>query len=158
MEETQANAHDSCFIPTAMKVVSLLLGSAFFAASAQAQYFSDGWTPGQPAYGTGEAAAPVYTPGAEHATNSPTQPGTTGSFDFSKLFTSGPVGSLLAKAGLNFSAVNGSGELWDSRIPLITDDNFGDLIVNESLTAEEEAKRTWFIVMYVPPLFLRSKH
>ena len=128
-----------------MKLVSLLLGPVLLTASTSAQYFSEGWKPGQPAQGTQEAAAPAYTAGA--VPPSAQQGGSTGSFDLSKLFTSGPVGSLLAKAGLNFSAVNGTEEIWDTRIPLITDDNFDELIVNESLNSEEEAKRTWFLIM-----------
>ncbi|KAF7795553.1 hypothetical protein EIP86_006715 [Pleurotus ostreatoroseus] len=131
-----------------MKLVSLLLGPVLLTASTGAQYFSEGWKPGQPVQGTqdSEAAAPAYTAGAVPL--SAQQGGSTGSFDLSKLFTSGPVGSLLAKAGLNFSAVNGTEEIWDPRIPLITDDNFDELIVNESLNPEEEAKRTWFLIMH----------
>lgn len=60
------------------------------------------------------------------------------------------MGSLLGKVGVNLSAVfNATNDIWDPRIPLITDDNYDEIIVNEPLTPEEEQKRTWFIVMYV---------
>ncbi|KAJ3555875.1 hypothetical protein NM688_g2336 [Phlebia brevispora] len=131
-----------------MRVVSFLLGPVLVAACVRAQYFSEGWKPGQQAYGTGEAApaAPLYTPGAEPPINSNEQQGNKASFDFSKLWTSGPVASLLAKAGVNFS-VNATEELWDPRVPLITDNNYQEVIVNETLTAEEEERRTWFLVI-----------
>ena len=45
---------------------------------------------------------------------------------------------------------------WDERIPLITDENYGELIVNETLTAQEERERIWFLIVYVSPFrFLR---
>ena len=65
------------------------------------------------------------------------------------MLTSGPIGSLLARAGLNLSATPNITELdvWDPRVQLITDDNWDELIVNERLTEEEEERRTWFLVM-----------
>ena len=124
-----------------MKVASLVLSSLTFVASASAQYFSEGWKPGQPAYGTAEPA-PAHTPGVPRADGGST-------FDLSKIFTSGPIGSLLAKAGVNLSAAGNvtQEELWDPRVPLITDDNYEEIIVNEQLTPEEEERRTWFIIM-----------
>ncbi|EKM60062.1 uncharacterized protein PHACADRAFT_250926 [Phanerochaete carnosa HHB-10118-sp] len=127
-----------------MKVVAVVCAALACASSVHAQYFSEGWKPGQPAVSpTQDGAAPAFTPGAA-------SPGTTGSggFDLSKLFTSGPVGSLLAKAGVNLSAaMNTSVDLWDMRIPLIHDDNYDELIVHEPLTPEEELNRTWFLVI-----------
>lgn len=134
-----------------MKLVAVLSTALVCAASASAQYFSEGWKPGQAAAAqpTHDAAAPVFTPGA-----SPQQPAeATSPFDLSKILTTGPIGSLLAKAGVNLSAsLNATAqlaELWDQRIPLIHDDNYDEFIVNEELTPEEEAKRVWFMIMYV---------
>lgn len=73
-------------------------------------------------------------------------------FDLTNLLTSGPVAKLAAKAGYNIteklSEVK-SRKIWDDRIPLITDENYEDMVVNESLTADEEDKRVWFIVVSV---------
>lgn len=70
---------------------------------------------------------------------------------FAQRLANGPVGSLLAKAGLNLTAALNSSatlaELWDPRIPLIHDDNYDEVIVHEALTPEEEAARTWFLVI-----------
>lgn len=119
------------------------------AASASADYFSEGWKPGQAAP-THVAPPPAFTPGA------PAQEGeaATSPFDIQKILTTGPIGSLLAKAGINLTqSLNASAqlaELWDPRIPFVHDDNFDELIVNEQLTPEEEAKRMWFMIMCVP--------
>lgn len=42
---------------------------------------------------------------------------------------------------------------WDLRIPLITDDNFDEIIVHEQLMPKEEAKRVWLLIMYVALLY-----
>lgn len=71
-------------------------------------------------------------------------------FDLSNLLASGPVASLAARAGINISeklAEVKSRKLWDDRIPLITDDNYEEIIVNEPMTEEEEKDRVWFLVM-----------
>ena len=131
-----------------MKLVAVLSAALACAASANAQYFSEGWKPGQPVAPTEGAAAPAFTPGVQGQ-----QGQVSSTLDFSKFFTSGPIGNLLAKAGVNLSqSFNSSAilaELWDPRVPLIHDDNFDELIVNEELTPEEEKSRTWFLVMYV---------
>lgn len=129
-----------------MKPISLLCAALACAASANADYFSEGWKPGQAAAPTERAAQPVFTPGVQPEGGQAASP-----FDMSKLLTTGPIGNLLAKAGVNLSqALNTSAqlaELWDPRIPLIHDDNYDELIANEPLTPEEEAERTWFLVM-----------
>ena len=140
-----------------MRVPAVVCAVLACAASVHAQYFSDGWKPGQPAAAPSQAA---YAPDAPDAPGAaaPTQGPAAGTFDISKILTSGPVGSLLAKAGRNLSAsLNASqrmAELWDPRVPLIHDDNYDELIVNEPLTPEEEARRTWFLVMCVPAAYL----
>ena len=73
-------------------------------------------------------------------------------FDLSNLLATGPVASLAARAGINITerlATAKSHKFWDDRVTLIDDDNYGDLIVNETLTKEEEKDRLWFVVMYV---------
>lgn len=72
-------------------------------------------------------------------------------FDLTNILGSGPVASFAARAGYNITEKLSdikSRKLWDERIPLITDDNYDELIVNEPLTEEEEDKRAWFLVMY----------
>lgn len=99
---------------------------------------------------THDAAAPVFTSGGQ--AQQPAE--ATSPFDITKILSTGPIGSLLAKAGLNFSqslnATEKLAEMWDPRIPLIHDDNYDEYIVNEELTPEEEAARVWFMIMYVP--------
>lgn len=71
-------------------------------------------------------------------------------FDLTNLLTSGPVAKWAAKAGYNITekiSEAKSRKIWDDRIPLITDENYEDMVVNETLTAAEEDKRVWFIVV-----------
>lgn len=137
-----------------MKLAAVLCTALACAASSSAQYFSDGWKPGQPAaHATHDAAAPVFTSGGQ--AQQPAE--ATSPFDMTKILSTGPIGSLLAKAGLNFSqtlnATEKLAEMWDPRIPLIHDDNYDEYIVNEELTPEEEAARVWFMIMCVPAYF-----
>lgn len=70
--------------------------------------------------------------------------------DLSNLLASGPVASLAARAGINISeklAEVKSRKLWDDRIPLVTDDNYEELIVKEPMTEREEKDRVWFLVI-----------
>lgn len=124
-----------------------------FTVCANAQYFSAGWTPGQPA-STEEPSPPASTfVPAPKKTTSPllTLDGLAGLFDISNLLTLEPVASLFASVGINITekVALQKANFWDERVPLITDDNYADLIVNESLSAQEEQDRVWFIVMYV---------
>ena len=63
------------------------------------------------------------------------------------LLTSGTVASLFAKLGINITKTLERPNHWDERIPLITDDNYHDIIVNEPLADEELQDRTWAIIM-----------
>lgn len=117
-------------------------------AAAGAQYLSEGWKPGQAATPTREAAAPAFTPGAQHAGGEGAPAAPPGFLD-----------TLLAKVGLNMSAAGTTyADLWDMRVPLIHDDNYEEVIVNEPLTPEEEADRVWFLVMYVVLLSFLLDH
>ncbi|KAI9000735.1 hypothetical protein BD414DRAFT_404025 [Trametes punicea] len=153
-----------------MKLSSILLPSLLWAACASAQYFSAGWSPGQPVPPPDDAQkAPPYaqqpyeraptavpSPGPAQVPpasgNAATGVGGLASLlDVNRLLTSGPVASLFGKLGLNISqAVAQSGTtLWDPRVPLITDENYEELVVNEPLTEEEEKDRVWFIIISV---------
>lgn len=141
-----------------MKFNLALLGGVISLCSipVQAQYFSEGWKPGQPANTRAPAAnSKGWTPGQKVASpkdaastpsdGSASDSATTGGFDMDKLLV-----STLNKFGFNLSvpATAQNGGLWDERIPLITDDNYQDLIVNEEFGSEEEAeKRTWVLVV-----------
>ena len=139
-----------------MKLAGILLSSLLCAASAHAQYFSAGWTPGQKAADEQPPPEPAYTfDPAAHVASTPVPP-TAGGKQLGivdKILTSGPVSSLFGKLGLNISdaVARGSVSPWDERIPIITDENFEEIIVNEKLTPEEENERVWFLIMCVPP-------
>jgi len=42
---------------------------------------------------------------------------------------------------------------WDTRIPMVTDENWEHMVVNELLSPEEK-DRTWFMVVCVPPFLV----
>ncbi|KAH9899566.1 hypothetical protein C8Q73DRAFT_753948 [Cubamyces lactineus] len=154
-----------------MKLSSLFLPTLLCAASASAQYFSAGWSPGQPPQGvppqgqaqaaydrapTAAAAAAASTP--EYTSTPPASGGAasglgalTSLFDVNRLLTSGPVASLFGRLGLNITdAVSRSAASpWDPRIPLLSDENFEEIVVREVLTEEEERERVWFIIVSV---------
>jgi hypothetical protein len=69
------------------------------------------------------------------------------------VLTSAPVASLFSKIGIDISKTLENPDYWDERIPLITDDNYNDIVVNELLTEEEEEARTWAIIMSVLIIF-----
>lgn len=138
-----------------MKFSAFFAVSLAFVASTHAQYFSDGWLPGQET--TEQVPPPEFTPGVTPG-SSEGIPVAQESFSWSslsltKVLESSPVSSLFNKFGVNISQqlelAKARADVWDSRIPLITDDNYEDIIVNEELTPEEEEKRVWFVVMCV---------
>ncbi|KZW04157.1 hypothetical protein EXIGLDRAFT_716157 [Exidia glandulosa HHB12029] len=121
---------------------------------ASANYISQGWQPGQ-AVTTKPAAAtttsgfdPKRRPGATPAAT-PVASGPESSF-WTKLFAEGPLGNLLQSKGVNVSAAIEKARIseeWDLRIPIIYDENYAEIITNETMTAEEEKQRVWFIVV-----------
>jgi hypothetical protein len=132
-----------------MRLHTLALAALAFVAPSCAQYFSAGWTPGQ--------AVPTDTPeptssplGAETTSLPPPLQGQS-RFDLSHILSTGPVSRFFNRFGVNITerleAARGFPEIWDSRIPLVTDDNFNELIVNEELTDEEEKNRMWLLIM-----------
>lgn len=149
-----------------MKLLSLLLGSLALASTgANAQYFSDGWKPGQAA---SSAPAAAYTPGMQVPTT-PREPPKSiteqlkALLDPKTLLTYEPVAKLFQSAGINITErllaqEAEAAKLWDKRIPLINDDNYEELLFNEQLTEEEEADRIWFIVMYILLPLQKTSH
>ncbi|PBK93860.1 hypothetical protein ARMGADRAFT_1079355 [Armillaria gallica] len=124
---------------------------------ARAQYFSEGWKPGQAV--PSEVPVPTSTPFSANSQekSAPLQP-----TDLLKLFevktwlTSEPAVALFSRFGVNITERLAAAEVlpWDNRIPLITDDNYEEVIVNEELTEVEEEERIWALLMFVTTLFI----
>ncbi|KAF9782229.1 hypothetical protein BJ322DRAFT_204669 [Thelephora terrestris] len=125
-----------------------------------AQYYSAGWKPGQKVVGE-DSDAREWAPGDRPEEKTPptsdigaTPPAET-PFHWSQIFTQGPIGDALLKVGFNYSAARDEAErrmanMWDTRIPLVTDDNYEDLITNEIFPSEEEEKeRVWFLIVTI---------
>jgi len=136
-----------------LKVFGLLC----LVAVVNAQYFSAGWSPGQPTTPEAPPAA-TFTPNQQTTeTEAPKDPPTLSTIwsmlDLNKLLSTGPSVDLFSRLGINITnkleAALQESKLWDERIPMITDHNYNDLIVNEPLTEQEERDRTWVISMYV---------
>lgn len=132
-----------------------------------AQYISEGWKPGQPVVkgqtgytyqttATGNVP-PVVSDAAsaqQHSDIKTSARGLLSLLSLESLLESGPVQALFGRAGVNITekleAARAQEKIWDERIPLLTDDNYEDLVVEEKFeTLEEEKDRIWFIVMYV---------
>ena len=130
-----------------MRLVPLAFAALALVAPTAAQYFSAGWTPGQ--------AVPTVTPDSssfDPKSASLPQPRQDESrFSLSYLFSTGPAAQLFNRLGINVTerleAAKNYSEIWDGRVPLITDANYNDLIVNEVLTEEEEKSRVWLLIV-----------
>ncbi|KAJ3993690.1 hypothetical protein F5050DRAFT_1780023 [Lentinula boryana] len=132
-----------------MKVFWLPL--IFLSLNVNGQYFSEGWKPGQAV--TSESSAPLPT-GVPSGTGHSDDSQKSQQLSVDGILNSPWISSLFAKAGVNISSIASTVGLsskaaypWDPRIPLITDTNFDDMIVDEELTLEEERNRTWLIVV-----------
>jgi len=138
-----------------MKLSAAAFSLFLFVGSTNAQYFSVGWSPGQKVSSQNTPAESAVPPqpssstqtAAAAATEKLSSAWSPNSF-IERFLTSGPAAALLGSLGLNVSAAVNQ-KLWDERIQLITDDNYQDVIVNETLTSKEEKERAWVIVMYV---------
>ena|SRR6266404_3049555 len=130
-----------------MRLIAFAFIALTLAPPSSAQYFSAGWAPGQ--------AVPTVTPDIP-----PFDPKTTSlpppregesRFSLSYLLSTGPVAQVFNRFGINITerleAAKNNSEIWDNRVPLVTDDNYHDLIVNEVLTEEEEKSRVWLLIM-----------
>ncbi|KAG6891310.1 hypothetical protein C0992_009191 [Termitomyces sp. T32_za158] len=140
-----------------MRFSALSLGLYILAVtSVNAQYFSAGWTPGQPVPDpelTHAKGSIPQEPGHKVAPQRITPSSIVNFFDITTLLSSPLSVSLFSKLGINIterleSALEKT-KVWDNRVPLITDDNYQDLIINEPLTPQEEQDRTWVIVISV---------
>lgn len=130
-----------------MRLDTLALGTLALVAPSCAQYFSAGWTPGQ-AISTDAPSTSSFEP---ETRPSPPPRRSESPFSLSYFLSAGPVSQLLGRLGINLTerleAAQPDSERWDNRIPLITDDNYNDLIVNEVLTEGDEQPRVWFLMM-----------
>ena len=130
-----------------MKLDTLALSALALVAPSCAQYFSAGWTPGQ-AVPTDTPLPPSFEP-----ETTPLPPPRQGEsrFSLSYLLSTGPASQIFNRLGINLTerleAIQANSEIWDNRIPLVTDDNYDDLIVKEELTTEEEKHRVWFLLV-----------
>lgn len=125
-----------------MKLPVLLLPLSFTAFSS-AQYNSEGGQPGQQQrFDLSDASHPHAQSPAQTFHRSAEEPSQ----------TAPAVVSLFEKMGVDFTEAVPEPEVesaWDPRIPLITDENFDEVITHEELTPEEETERVWFLIMYV---------
>ncbi|THH27830.1 hypothetical protein EUX98_g6360 [Antrodiella citrinella] len=141
-----------------MKLSQVALALLACAATVNAQYFSEGWAPGKPVTQDPPLPAATQSTARRHAPP-PVKPqlslsSLTSYFDLAKVLESGPVSSLFDRAGINITervaAARASMRTittWDPRIPLITDENYDEIIVGENLTDEEKEKRSWFVIV-----------
>lgn len=140
-------------------IMKFLLPSLAFLVAVNAQYFSAGWKPGQPAHTEAVKAPPKTADSGAPVKDDKLKERISPSsllkmMDINYLLTTKPMVNLFSKAGMNISHRLAELEAvpWDTRVPLITDDNYFDLVVNETLSAEEEKDRVWAMVMYVSAL------
>lgn len=143
-------------------VLSSLLAAC---APATAQYFDEGWKPGMPV--RDQPPAQQYQgqqPFAVPPQAKPTVPSKSKTplelynqvadkISVENVLGSGPAVAIFDKFGINITdkLANASKALdvWDKRVPLITDENYEDIIVNEEMTEEEARDRVWFLIMFV---------
>ncbi|PAV21035.1 hypothetical protein PNOK_0366200 [Pyrrhoderma noxium] len=142
-----------------MKLAALGI-AAIFSSVSSAQYLSEGWKPGQvvTTSTTGQSYEPTLVTSASDGANSgqPTAKakGLASLFDLSTYLELPPVQALLGRAGVNITekleSARAAAKVWDERIPLITDYNYNDVIVEEEFdTLEEERDRVWFIIISI---------
>ncbi|KAF9462069.1 hypothetical protein BDZ94DRAFT_1290529 [Collybia nuda] len=137
-----------------MKLLAASWGILAFTAFTNAQYFSEGWTPGQPTTEGAPEPVPTFVPPQKPVPRSPPSlSDLAGLFDLKNILSTAPAVSFFSRLGINITerlevAAEGA-KIWDERVPLITDNNYQDLIVNEPLTKQEEKDRTWIIIISV---------
>ncbi|KAB5592761.1 hypothetical protein CTheo_3829 [Ceratobasidium theobromae] len=143
-----------------MRLVILLVASL---TSSYAQYFSEGWKPGQPvptdttALETGESIpAPTAAPTSTQAATWNWSEFSSKHLDFGRIMTEGPIASALSGVGINASyhleqaRLRASERGWDDRVPFLTDENYKSLVKDETFDTPEEAeKRTWFVIVTI---------
>jgi hypothetical protein len=139
---------------TRLRLIMNLLSLALLAlvSSSSAQYFSAGWNPGQKQPETQSQAEPTTNPSPIAEPVKITPLSLLKSFDINKILTSTPSVALFNRFGINITEkIEASllSNIWDQRVPLISDDNYDDLVINEIMTEQEEIDRVWIIVVYV---------
>jgi len=139
-----------------MRLLSLL---AIGLPLVRADYFSEGWSPGQPvptlaATPTIGAAKPAVTPAPTPGAKWSWAEFSSKNLDLAKFMTEGPVASALSGIGINATEHLEQARLraaergWDDRVPMLTDENYELLVKNETFATPEEAeKRTWFVIV-----------
>lgn len=145
-----------------MRLLALLLGALSLSAPAHAQYFSKGWAPGDKPVtsATPATTSAGYTPPSAAATPTkaasllptkiPTLKELSEMLELSNLLAAPPIAALAAKVGINVTerlADLKAHKYWDARVPLITDENYAAMVVNETMSEEEEKERVWFVIM-----------
>ncbi|OJT08194.1 hypothetical protein TRAPUB_907 [Trametes pubescens] len=121
----------------------ILLALLLCAAFASAQYVSEGWKPGQQQRLDLTNDPPPHDPSpAQTFHRTAEEPPS----------TAPPVASLFERMGVEFTEAiaPNADSTWDPRIPLITDENFDEVITREALTPDEEAERVWFLIISIP--------
>ena len=140
-------------------LLSLIAASPLFAVASSDDNYFEGWD--LSAAAEAASSTPTLTALTESTTSlaAASTPSSSPWFDWTRLVTSGPISYLLTRAGVNITqhldaaAQRADEKPWDSRIPMITDENWENMVLNEPLSPAEETDRTWFMVVCVP-LFL----
>lgn len=166
--------HPSFSTPTSiyidMKALGVLFTSLLFSQQSLG-YLSEGWQPGQAATkaaslgsGYNPKATPTGRPSLFDASKKDEEQDDkpkSSPFDLSSYLEKQPIRGILERLGVNITDRLASARetaakgIWNKEIPLITDANYKDMIVNENMTELEAAERVWFLVMYVEERFFR---
>jgi hypothetical protein len=155
-----------------MKVALVALIGLCAPLATSAQYFSEGWRPGQAVSRTQATTSAGFDPSNPRPTRAVGVPAGAGGAPaedqveqpglIDRLVTSGPVAALFNKAGVNITeryeaAKRAQAEMWDARIPLVDDENYDTFVTHEEFESpEDEAKRVWFFIVYVPFPYCRN--
>ena len=146
-------------------IATSLIFAVASAADADVNDYSEGWAAEAAAAETAPSPSTFsLTAPTESTTSLPaaSTPPSSPWFDWTRLVKSGPIYNLLTRAGVNITqhldAVSQrvNEKPWDPRIPMITDENWEDMVLNEPLFPEDEKGRTWFMVVCVPLLLVTA--
>ncbi|VDB97161.1 unnamed protein product [Peniophora sp. CBMAI 1063] len=148
-----------------MRLLVVLSSLLLACTPAAAQYFDEGWKPGMPVRDQPPAQQQYQgqQPFASPPKAAPTQAKSKTPLELynqvadkltvENVLGSGPAVALFDKFGINITdkLANATKNLdvWDKRIPLITDENYEDIIVNEEMTEEEARDRVWLLIITV---------
>jgi hypothetical protein len=121
------------------------------ATSTYAQYSPAGWFPGQPA-----SPSPTSTTPAPEHTLDHSQPSPPLGHFVEKILASDPVAKIFSSFGINITdrlatSAKQREELVGFPHPLITDESYPELIVNEKLTEQEEQEQGLVLSHVSPP-------